>query len=486
MESDSGSFRVVFDENVGSATYFVVKHKATLDRDQVLWKSRGILWLREFEMNEIDGVALTCRNEMLDFVAWGVDGVGPNGDLYNEAADISQWSSNEDFVETGTPAGLLDQVGSGLFVDQSLQPGDSIGRDGTSIDTNGPVDWSFSGGTNARGPTPSAKNFQHFALPVINEVLYLDVPDSSDLGKRRMFVEIYRADTSYSLVGCSLINSNGAFRVEMDESFEDVDDEYFVIKHKATLSSEFRLARKFGILWYRDFELSVRDGISIFCDDKMVDYVGWGDTFGPLGYLPDAAVNSGIWPSTEDFVETGRQALGGTYISPGIKNGDSLARDLNSTDVNNSTDWIVPGGLNARVPTPSERNLRHSHLPLINEVLYNPRPGSSDFSKRRVFIEIYRQDTSFSLTGCSLVNHDGSFRTDFGGAFDDIDATYFQVKQKSTLSRPFSLWKSRGILWLRDMALDDVDAVALMCDNNMVDYVSWGIDGRSEHSLNAV
>lgn len=92
-------------------------------------------------------------------------------------------------------------------------------------------------------------------------------------------------------------------------------------------------------------------------------------------------------------------------------------------------------------------------------------------------MEIYRRDTSYSLNGCTLVNNDGSFRVDFGEGLDDIDVPCLTVRQKSDLESDSLLKKSKGILWLREMALDKIDAIALFCDTNMVDYVSYGIDG---------
>jgi len=477
LESDSGAFRVAFDDDVGDAQYFAVKDKATLSQEQVLWKSRGTLWLRQMALQEIDGLALFCNNEFQDFVAWGQSGLGPNGDLYNQAVTENMWTSDEDFVETGTPTGPFQEFAQ-AFVNQGIKKGNSIGRDSLSVDTNDPGDWSYSGGRNARSPTPGERNFQHSALPVINEVLYIADPRAKEFGKRRKFVEIYREDTSYSLAGCSLINSFGSFRVEMDESFDEIDATYFTIRHKSTSSSDFRLVRSKGLLWMRDFELNrKRDGIALFCDDVMIDYLGWGESFGPLGYLPDAAKAAGMWSSTEDFVETGPQDLGATYMSLGVQPGDSLGRDMNSTDTNGSGDWNIPGGLNARVPTPGKQNVKYSKFPLVNEVLFRPRPNSRDFSKRRVFIEIFRPDTSYSLNGCSLVNNDGTFRVDFGRSFDDVETAYLAVKHRSTLSRPFKLEGRKGIYWLRNMTLDEVDAIALFCDDTLIDYIAWGIDG---------
>ena len=131
----------------------------------------------------------------------------------------------------------------------------------------------------------------------------------------------------------------------------------------------------------RNFELNKIDGLALFCDNVMIDYVAWGiNGDGPIGYLPDTAVFAGMWASTDYFVETGSVDLGAGYFSPGVQNGDSLARDGNSTDTNGPNDWIMPGGYYARSPTPSVQNFKHFALPLINEVLFLPAPGSRDFT----------------------------------------------------------------------------------------------------------
>ena len=222
LENDSGSFQVVFDKDVGSvkSQYFTVKHKATLGREFVMWERQGILWMRDMDLNEIDGLGLFCADKMIDFLAWGRDGLGPNGDVYNEAVDVAMWSSDDDYVETGVPDGPFPfPQQAALFIGKKLKKGDSLGRDKMSTDTNGLSDWSYPGGNDARGPTPGSQNFEYTGLPLINEVLYLPDPKSRDFAKRRSFVEIYRHDTSYSLSGCSLMNTDGRFRVDFDEIY---------------------------------------------------------------------------------------------------------------------------------------------------------------------------------------------------------------------------------------------------------------------------
>lgn len=95
---------------------------------------------------------------------------------------------------------------------------------------------------------------QESKLPVLNEILYLANPSSPDFSERRKFIEIYRPDTSFSLKGCALENDSETFRIFFDNDVGSA--QYFVIKHKATLSEESRLQKGKGILWLREFELN--------------------------------------------------------------------------------------------------------------------------------------------------------------------------------------------------------------------------------------
>ena len=56
---------------------------------------------------------------------------------------------------------------------------------------------------------------------------------------------------------------------------------------------------------------------------------------------------------------------------------------------------------------------------------------------------------------------------------DGVDHEYFSVKHKPSLKSETSLWASKGILWLRDFVLDEIDAIALFCDGMLVDYLAW-------------
>lgn len=132
LENDDGSLRIEFGEQFENTygTYYSIKHKATLTKPFVIWRRKRIIWVRELPLKEVDSIALFCDGEMVDFVAWGKSGVGPDGPLISMAANAGMWSNTTDFIETGARG--LDNGAISL----GMQPGNSIGRDAVSSDTN--------------------------------------------------------------------------------------------------------------------------------------------------------------------------------------------------------------------------------------------------------------------------------------------------------------------------------------------------------------
>lgn len=477
LMNDAGSFQLDFDSSFDSIRrrYFSVKHKAEMSVETKLARGKGILWVRDIKLNEIvDGIALVCDGQIADYIAWG-SALGPDGTLHRAAVAARKWSGADEFVYTGP----LD-LGNGL-VTRGMRRGDSLGRDSKSTNTNSVSDWSYSGGIDANGPTPSFQNREPSYFPVVNEVMFLPDPDSRDINKRRSFVEIYRRNLSYKLSRCTLANSDASFRVDFGKSANKVDNPYFVVKHKSSLDKPFKLSDSTGILWMRDFVLNDdSDGLVLICNGAIVDYVAWGKgDMVPTGTVHDAAVAVRMWNNTNDFVHLSPQVLSGGYSKPGLQIGESLGRDADSNNTNNPKDWTFPGGRNAQSATPSAQNRGGRYdLPVINEVFLMAYLYDTNVRKRRNFIEIYRPDTSYSLSGCSLVNdnRDSSrFRVDFDESIDGMKKSYFSVKHKETLDSAFKLVKSQGILWMRDFLLSEYnDGVALICNNTIVDYVAWG------------
>jgi hypothetical protein len=229
------------------------------------------------------------------------------------------------------------------------------------------------------------------------------------------------------------------------------------------------------IIWVHDLDLRPIDGVAFICDETIMDYVAWKECGILLdGPLYQAAVDAGAW-SQRTIVETGPVAIGGGYQSPGLQKGECICRDKDSTDTDSVTDWSFPGEKNARALTPSTQNLDHLAPPVINEVLFCPKAKSKRLYQRRIFVEIYRRDTSYSLNGCTIQNHDGSWHYDFGESFDSVDHSYITIK---CMNKEFKLRKSKGILWIRRMPLDNADALALFCDGAMINYVSWSNKGE--------
>jgi hypothetical protein len=58
--------------------------------------------MRDFKLNGVDAMAWICQGSLVDYVAWGKDGVGPNGPLHNRAKAAYIWNTTTaDFIETG-------------------------------------------------------------------------------------------------------------------------------------------------------------------------------------------------------------------------------------------------------------------------------------------------------------------------------------------------------------------------------------------------
>jgi hypothetical protein len=104
--------------------------------------------------NEQDGCALYMANpdstSMVDFTAWSVTGIAPEGRAMTHAVTSGHWPLGA-FLDTG--------YGSGAFVEPwTAGPGESIGRDGLSTDTDTPDDWTDHGGWDALAETEGRAN----------------------------------------------------------------------------------------------------------------------------------------------------------------------------------------------------------------------------------------------------------------------------------------------------------------------------------------
>ena len=90
-------------------------------------------------------------NDIADFLAWSDSLVFTAGPSFAGATIAAQWSVSE-------VVRLAES--DGLALTRPVEPGDSIGRDEDSTDTNAAQDWAGHGGPNALRPSPGARN-QH-------------------------------------------------------------------------------------------------------------------------------------------------------------------------------------------------------------------------------------------------------------------------------------------------------------------------------------
>lgn len=192
------------------------------------------------------------------------------------------------------------------------------------------------------------------ARPLINEILFLPKPDSPDIRERRRFIELHDPTRALWLGGCHIENNDGSFRLDFDDFDQTFHPftagSHLAIKEKSTLKKEYKYRLKGfeGFVWMRDMPLGEVDAVGIFCDNKMVHFVSWGNGLAPDGPLYSAAIAAGIW-NASDFVETGGEKT--------LQPGDSIGRDRRSTNTKSSADWSFTGGIDASSPTPQRQNL---------------------------------------------------------------------------------------------------------------------------------
>jgi hypothetical protein len=175
--------------------------------------------------------------------------------------------------------------------------------------------------------------------PRINEILYLPNTDpfTSTPEERLAFVEVFRPDTSFDLARCALVNAAGQ-AIDVWENQTDVDGAHVV----TFLEDDF---------------LNVTDGLALYCDSEMVDYVAWCQLdFGPSGAVYDEAVNLGIWSSSDCFYTIALEADSSLKQRPVIP-GDSIGRDANATNTHSPTDWYGTGGIDGTGPSRAAPNL---------------------------------------------------------------------------------------------------------------------------------
>lgn len=128
--NDGGTFNVDFESDWLDIKYLKVKHKDTLDKESKLQRSKGILWVRNFFLNENDGVALLCKGTIVDYVAYGKGDHRLTGPLHRAAVATRAWNVTNGIINTDSRS--LE----GGYVSRALRKGDSLGRDEFSTDAN--------------------------------------------------------------------------------------------------------------------------------------------------------------------------------------------------------------------------------------------------------------------------------------------------------------------------------------------------------------
>jgi hypothetical protein len=93
--------------------------------------------------------------------------------------------------------------------------------------------------------------------------------------------------------------------------------------------------------------LQTTDYLALMNDEgTIIDFVAWG-TSQPSGVYHQLAVDSFNWPSGP-----------GQYVDvTGFAQGNTIGRDMDSTDTNTIGDWEITCGIDAGAPTPNEQNI---------------------------------------------------------------------------------------------------------------------------------
>ena len=90
---------------------------------------------------------------IVDFISWeGTGGKYTGGTAYDHAVDAEIW-------ESGTYFDAFNSQPGPTFKKKTVYPGESIGRDRDSTDTDSPDDWDIKGGPDAYDNTPREQNY---------------------------------------------------------------------------------------------------------------------------------------------------------------------------------------------------------------------------------------------------------------------------------------------------------------------------------------
>ncbi|MCK4614666.1 MAG: lamin tail domain-containing protein, partial [Thermoplasmata archaeon] len=181
---------------------------------------------------------------------------------------------------------------------------------------------------------------------VINEVMY------KPSGSNEEWVELYNSGSeSVNIDGWEITDEDDGNRYAIPD-IPDFPSHNYVVIHYTTGTDEtsFGQSQSSALHLYTGSSgiYTDTDQCSLYTGSThdsttIVDFVAWGGD----PYADDcSAVGAGIWDDG-DFVNTGAGGLD-------IQAGDSIGRDLSSTDTNQPADWHKDGGNGS--PTPGQQN----------------------------------------------------------------------------------------------------------------------------------
>lgn len=180
--------------------------------------------MREMFHQDRDGVALYSGaptvNTIRDFVAWSQTGEYIGAGTYGHAVAAGIWPANA-FVDGGGTSKEPE------FIRIITAPGDSIGRDRDSTDTNTPENWHPLGGRDSLQPTPGSVNETLFIAtpPVLN----LALQAKPAAGRKWTFLIYMSADNDLENIGWAdlekleAVGSNAGVTVAVQADFATRD-----------------------------------------------------------------------------------------------------------------------------------------------------------------------------------------------------------------------------------------------------------------------
>jgi hypothetical protein len=275
-------------------------------------------------------------SSIVDAVVWG------NSTLSNSAILTYLQAAGAWGDETPAGADVND-----VFSSDGVGTGQSIARDSNSTDTGRKSDWRImpSPGPGTGTPAPFT------AVVKINEVMF-----NAGTGKED-WVELFCVNDGKNGAGADL-SGCGFFD---DSIFKSLGQgtllktgEYLILNFDSSTADE-TTAGADGILTVQTDRsgLTGTDEQVVFYDPfgNMIDAVCWADQSGAWtsGEQEDVAaiINAGHWEGANES---------DSIPSNSVKTNDSVARDQNSTDTDNRSDWTIrseatPGTANGAPPT---------------------------------------------------------------------------------------------------------------------------------------